>query len=56
VYENRDGTQSLDYTGMIPLVVNRVNDISKAIPSNNKEICLGSTCITENELRKLKNL
>lgn len=56
VYQNRDGTQSLDYTGMIPLVVNRVNDISKAIPSNNKEICLGSTCITENELRKLKNL
>lgn len=55
VYQTREGTQALDYTGFIPLVVDRVNDINKTIP-NDRQLCIGNTCITENDLKKLKGI
>lgn len=55
VYESRDGTQALDYTGFIPLVVDRVNDLSKVVP-NDQQLCIGKTCVTEQDLKKLKGI
>jgi len=54
VYESMNGTQALDYTGIIPLVVDRVQDINKVVKPDNKQICLGDTCLTEEDLKALK--
>lgn len=54
VYESQNGTQGLDYNGIIPLVVDRVQNLDSIVQTDKKQICLGDTCITEEDLKKLK--
>lgn len=54
-----DNIKSVNYQGIIPLVVGNVKDMKstlKTVIPDDKHICLGDTCITEDDLKKLKKL
>jgi hypothetical protein len=53
VSESSGGIKNLNYNSFIPLLTANIQDIRKNIPDNNK-LCLGNTCITEDELKRLK--
>lgn len=53
VSENKDGIKAVNYDAFVPLVVGNINDIKRTVP-NSKQICIGDTCITEQDLIKLK--
>lgn len=56
VHDSLQGTKALDYTGIIPIMVDRVQTLDKALPADKQALCLGNTCITEKDLRKIKGL
>jgi hypothetical protein len=53
VSENKDGIKAVNYDAFIPLVVGNIKDLKRSIP-NDKQFCIGNTCITEDDLIKLK--
>ena len=55
VSENKDGIKAVNYDAFVPLVVGNIQNIKRSIP-NDKQICIGDTCITEADLLKLKKL
>lgn len=53
VSESKDGTKAVNYNSFVPLVVGNVQEMRKTIP-NDKQICIGKTCLSEEDLIKLK--
>lgn len=55
VQDGPNGLKSLNYSGILPLVVENIKDIRKTVPSQNK-LCIGDTCMDEKEFIKLKKV
>ena len=55
VTNNKDGIKAVNYDAFVPVVVGNIQSIKRSIP-NDKQICIGDTCITEADLLKLKKL
>jgi hypothetical protein len=53
VSENKDGIKAVNYDAFVPLVVGNINELKRTVP-NSKQLCIGDTCITEQDLIKLK--
>jgi hypothetical protein len=47
--------KSLNYNGIIPLVVENINDIRKNLPDS-QNLCIGKTCLTEADITNLKKI
>jgi hypothetical protein len=45
--------KTVNYQGLLPMVVGNIKEMKKAIPDD-KQVCIGDTCVTEDELKKLK--
>lgn len=54
VTNDKDGFKALRYESITPLLVGKVNDMSKQV--NTEKLCIGDVCLTQEDVKKLKNL
>lgn len=50
---NKNNYKSVNYEEIIPLLAGNIKQLKKSIPSNDK-LCIGNTCLTEEDLLKIK--
>lgn len=55
VTNNKDGIKGVNYDAFVPLVVGNIQTIKKVIPDD-KQLCIGKTCITERDLINMKKI